>query len=89
MILSKAKIALVETTKLALRLATKVELINSDKVHSGVLIMKTVAKTAFSLMKAKGGDQKPTPATKIAATARLMRLVRVKQEFISPLGFSA
>ena len=51
--------------------------------------MKVAAKIAFPLMKARDGDQKSTVARKMPAIARLMRPLKVKQEFINSWGFSA
>ena len=52
-------------------------------------MIKVVAKIAFPLMKARAGDQKSMLARKIPAIARLMRPVKVKQEFINSWGFLA
>jgi hypothetical protein len=52
-------------------------------------MIKVVAKIAFPLMKDKAGDQKSTLARKIPAITRLMRVRKVKQEFINSWGFSA
>jgi hypothetical protein len=51
--------------------------------------MKVAGKIAFSLMKARAGDQKSIVAKKIPAIAKLMRPLKVKQEFINSWGFSA
>ena len=61
----------------------------TDNAHISVRMIKVVAKIAFPLMKARAGDQKSTLARKIPAIARLMRPLKVKQEFISSWGFSA
>jgi len=39
--------------------------------------MKAAIKMTFCLMKTKAGDQKLSPAMKIAATTTLIRLLRV------------
>lgn len=43
----------------------------------------------FPLMKLKAGDQESMPAIKIAARARTVTPLTVKQEFISSTGLSA
>ena len=61
----------------------------TDNTHISVRMIKVVAKIAFPLMKAKAGDQKPTLTRKMPAITRLMRPLKVKQEFINSWGFSA
>ena len=75
--------------KPALLLAIKGVPAKSDNVNSSVKMMKVAEKIAFALMKAKAGDQKSTLARKMPAIARLMRPLKVKQEFINSRGFSA
>tara|TARA_Y100000031_G_C8237083_1_gene393813 strand:- start:495 stop:785 length:291 start_codon:yes stop_codon:yes gene_type:complete len=88
-ILIREVIVFTESTNPALRLAVKVEPTKHDEANNGVITMKTVEKTAFPLMKFKVGDQSSMPATKMPAITMLMRVVMVKEEFISWRGFSA
>ena len=52
-------------------------------------MMKVAEEIAFALMKVKTGDKKSTLTRKMPAIARLMRPLKVKQEFINSWGFSA
>ncbi len=88
-ILRAEKIMFVDAMNPALRLATKEAFANCNSAYKGVKTMKAAAKIAVPLMKARAGDQKSTPATKMPAITKLMRLHRVKQELISLPGFSA
>ncbi|MBA7642274.1 hypothetical protein ES703_49963 [subsurface metagenome] len=88
-ILRVEKIMFVDAMNPALRLATKEAFANCNSAYKGVKTMKATAKIAVPLMKARAGDQKSTPATKMPAITKLMRPVKVKREFISSWGFSA
>ena len=88
-ILRTAKITFLVNTNPARRLAMKVGSIKFDSANNSVVMMKTAQKTPFPLRRSRAGDQKSTPATKIPAITRLMRAVKVNEEFISSWGFSA
>ena len=88
-ILSTEKMVFLDKTKLALRLATKVASIKDDSVHKRVKMTKAELKMAFCLMKTMAGDHTPEPAMKMPASTRLMRPLKVRQEFINSRGFLA
>jgi len=70
-------------------MAVKMEVAKTDNASINVSMIKVVAKIASPLMKIKAWDQKSTVARKMPAIAKLMRLLKVKQEFINSCGFSA
>ena len=87
-ILRTEEMVFLDNANPALRLAIKVESVRYESVNKKVKTKKTKGKIAFCLMKARDGDQKSTPATKIPANTRLMTLPKLKQEFINSWGFS-
>lgn len=85
-ILNIDRVIVLKSTNLALRVAIKMESIESVIAISKVIIIKVGSKIGLCLITIKAGDHISRPATKTTADIKLRTPITVKTELINWLG---